>query len=87
MTKIEQIALAIFRSVTSDSAVKWASLSSEEREDALAWARVALREARPIDDDMLRAGESASNGSANSLQVGQIWSAMIDEIIERKGTE
>ena len=42
MTKLEEIALAIFRKVTSDPAAEWADLSAEERQDALEWARAAL---------------------------------------------
>jgi hypothetical protein len=46
MTKLEEIALAIFQKVASDPEASWDAMADEEREDALEWARAGLEVAR-----------------------------------------
>lgn len=41
MTKLEEIALAIFRKVSGDPEASWETMSAEERDDAMGLARSA----------------------------------------------
>lgn len=42
--KLQQVALAIFRSVTTDPEATWETMSPEERSDATQWALAAIAE-------------------------------------------
>jgi hypothetical protein len=53
VTKLEKIALAIYRKVVGAGAeTRWEDLSETERVDALGWANAALMAARERDPDL-----------------------------------
>jgi hypothetical protein len=61
MTKLEQIALAIFDKVNEGGGeTRWEEMSTEELEDALEWARTALGAMLEPSDEMLTAADQGS---------------------------
>jgi hypothetical protein len=92
MTKLEEIALAIFHAVTSDPNASWDTMPAEEREDALGWARAGFAAAREATDEMRKAGgmdiHDAEDWHNSRETAGEAWESMVDVLLnEGKGTE
>jgi hypothetical protein len=96
MTKLEQIALAIFNKVTEGQGeTRWEEMSPEERQDSLEWARAGLEAAREpsklVLDRGITAIEDAEDRTQDSNEVYLItgasdyalpcWQAMLDAIL------
>jgi hypothetical protein len=90
MTKLEEIALALFRAVTSDPEASWESMSAEEREDALGWARAGLEAVRQPGEVALAAGErniydgGPGYRESRANQAIDCWEDMIDELLAER---
>ena len=69
----QELAVALFRSVTGDPEASWGTMSSEERDDALQWAGDALEVLREPNEAMADAGVVLRDG-----RVSAIYRAMID---------
>lgn len=78
MTKLEEIALAIFQKVTSDEEAEWDTMSSEERDDALEWARAGWGAAR---DPGAKARMEGDLKMPNSWGAEFVWVAIIDALL------
>jgi hypothetical protein len=85
MTKLEEIALAIFQKVASDPEASWDAMADEEREDALEWARAGLEVAREPSAEMLIAGRKQTFADTTGAHMGpsaeRTHTAMIDAIL------
>jgi hypothetical protein len=79
MTKLEQIALAIFDKVTSGAGeTRWEDLSEEERQDALEWARAAMLAARERSAELVIACAELFGSQT------EIWETSIDALLGRR---
>jgi len=78
MTKLEQIALAIFDKVAGGGgAMEWEELSLKERQDALEWARAAMTAARERSIELVIACAELFGCQT------EIWETSIDMILGR----
>jgi hypothetical protein len=76
MTKIEQIALAVYDKLIGGSGEsRWEDLAEEEREDALEWARAAMIAARERSAELVIACADLFGSQT------QIWETSIDAIL------
>lgn len=78
MTRLEEVALIIFRKVNSDQDASWDTMSEEERQDALEWAQAA---ADAIDDDGVRARYFLDHGASYHSKVVGAGSAYHQVVI------
>ncbi|HEY0312300.1 MAG TPA: hypothetical protein VGC56_07360 [Allosphingosinicella sp.] len=76
MTKIEQIALAIYdKLISAGGESRWEDLTEEERQDALEWARSAMIAARERSAELVIACADLFGSQT------EIWETSIDAIL------
>jgi hypothetical protein len=76
MTKLEQVALAIFERVApEEAATSWENLSEQERENALEWARAAMTAARTPSAELVIACADLFGSQT------EIWETSIDAML------